>query len=120
MLENKLNLEKKSDDKEIDLGRIGYTTLGYGILGALYPNPEIVAPLASMIGLGASTYDELKDKNINLATPAIGAFTGGLIGYLLNSPELAQQLPHITLYAGSLIGGGLSVYKSFKERKKVL
>lgn len=114
MLEQKLEI----NNKKIDLERISYTTIGYGLVGTLYPNPEITAPIAGLIGCAASVYDEVKDKKLNLTTPAISTIVGGVIGYLFDSPELVEQIPHISIYTGSLIGGALGSYKSFKERRK--
>jgi len=72
-LEKIVNEESK---KDIRLGRIALTTVGYGIVGSLFEDFEVIAPLTASIGFGASLYDELKQEGMNLTWPAGGIFVG--------------------------------------------
>ena len=101
----------------MNLERIAWTTLGYGIAGSLFEQGFIIAPLAAGIGLAASIYDETKQKGLNLATPAISAIVGGLIGSLFDV-DSSHSIPHITSYAGAVIGGLLGSYNSYLGRIK--
>ena len=114
MLENKL--DQKTQKKDMDLGRIALTTLGYGLVGSLAPDPDIIVPLSATIGLAASTYDEIKVKNLDLSTPAIAATIGGFVGSIFDVPELNEYLPHLTTYVGILVGGALGTYNSFRTK----
>jgi hypothetical protein len=115
-------MEKEKDmldeKKSINLERLAMTTLGYGFIGYLLNrDSNLIAPLTSMIGLGACVYDEIKQKGMDLTMPAFGMFFGGLIGsfFELNSNE---YFPNALLYSGALIGSSLGFYNSIVNSKK--
>jgi len=113
-LETIVDTESK---KDIRLGRIALTTVGYGIVGAFFDDATVIAPLTAAIGFSASLYDELKQKGMNLVWPAAGIFVGGLIGSLFDA-DSNQYVPHILSYGGATLGGALGFYKSYISRER--
>jgi len=111
------NIVGAKDENDINLERIALTTLGYGLLGTLFEDDTIMAPLTATIGLGASMYDEFKQKGMNLVTPAAGIFVGGLMGSLFDI-NANEYVPNILSYGGAVLGGGLGFYKSYKRSDK--
>jgi len=119
-----LNMAKKLEDvvttenkKDIRLSRIALATLGYGFVGAFFVEDTVIAPLTASIGLGASLYDELKQKGMNLVWPAAGILAGGFLGSLFDIDH-NQYAPHILSYGGATLGGALGFYKSHISREK--
>lgn len=112
-LENTITAESK---KDIRLGRIAITTLGYGFVGAFFVNDTVIAPLTASLGLGASLYDEFKQKGMNLVWPAAGILVGGFIGSLFDIDQ-NQYAPYILSYGGATLGGALGFYKSYISRE---
>ena len=114
------NLESKiKNSQEVNLERIAGTTIGYGLIGTLFsPNPEYTGPIGAVMGCGLSIYSELKNKDLNLSTPAWAALFGGMIGSWFRPNFLIENIPYLTTYLGTGIGGGLSLYNSFKKVKK--
>ncbi len=103
--------------KDIKLGRIALTTLGYGVVGALFDDATVIAPITAAMGLGLSLYDELKHTGMNLVWPALGIFTGGLLGSAFNADK-NEHLSHFLSYSGATFGAGLGIYKSYISREK--
>ena len=102
--------------KNINLGRIALSTFGYGVVGALFDDATVVAPITAAMGLGLSLYDEIKHTGMNLVWPALGIFTGGLIGSAFNVDH-NEHVPHILSYGGATLGAGLGLYKSYISRE---
>jgi hypothetical protein len=111
------NIVKTEDRKDIRLGRIALTTLGYGVVGAFFDDATVIAPLTAAVGLGASMYDEFKQNGMNLVRPAAGIFVGGLLGSLFDI-NANEYVPNILSYGGAALGGGLGFYKSYISRDK--
>ncbi|MEK6845447.1 MAG: hypothetical protein AABY26_01705 [Nanoarchaeota archaeon] len=113
-LENIVNTES---EKDIRLGRIALTTLGYGFVGAMFDDAHVVAPLTAAIGLSASVYDEVKKRGMDLFWPGMGMLVGGLIGTAFDA-DSNKYFPHIFSYGGAALGGALGFYKSYLNRGK--
>jgi hypothetical protein len=118
-LETIVNKEdiKKDGKKNISLTRIALTTIGYGVAGCVFNNPEVVAPATAAIGLGLSIYDEVKQRGMDLTWPAAGFFAGGLIGTIFDTDSI-RYLPHIFSYGGAVVGGILGTYKTYLSMDK--
>lgn len=113
MLEEKLG--QKIQKNDLNLGRIAWTTIGYGLAGSFAPNPNIFIPASAAIGCAASIYDEVKEKGLDLYTPAMAALVGGFVGALFDDPNLNEYVSHFTTYTGVLIGGALGTYNSYNS-----
>ena len=59
------NIVKKEGKKDINLGRIALTTLGYGIIGCFFNDSETIAPITAAFGCTLAVYDEVKQKGLN-------------------------------------------------------
>ena len=114
-LDNLTNLEQtRLSRKSLDLGRIALTTIGYGMVGSLFNNPDIVAPITASIGFSWSLYDEYKHEGMNLFAPAVGIVLGGVVGEQFN---INVKLENVLAYTGATIGGALVLYNSWRTRK---
>jgi hypothetical protein len=105
------------NNEKLNLERIAWTTLGYGVAGSFFSPSLIIAPLMAGIGFVASAYDETKQKNLDLSLPAVGAVVGGLIGSLF-AMDSNHYILHILSYTGGVAGGLLGSYKSYLGRRK--
>ncbi len=121
MVDDKLeDIVAAENKKDISLGRIALVTLSYGTAGALigHEHAYVIAPATALIGAGASVYDEVKKKGMNLFWPGMGMLVGGLIGELFKVEYNQQYFPHILSYGGAALGGALGFYKSYLNRGK--
>jgi len=106
----------KKPRKNISLGRIAFATLGYGLVGSFFNEPEIVAPVMAAVGCAASIYDEVKQKGLDLSYPAMGIFVGGVLGSFFDTD--IPCFHNAVIYSGAVIGGAVGSYKSFLTRRK--
>ncbi len=93
----------------IDLKKLAFTGIGYGLVGALFDDRNLVIPLMSSIGVCMSFIDDIKYK-VNLMDPAIGIAMGGFIGQCLSNPS-----ENYTSYGFALIGGLMGLCKSYLD-----
>ncbi len=106
-----------TEQRDISLERIAWTTIGYGLAGSFFPDAYLVAPVTAVAGFGLSVYDELKRKGMNLVLPAAGILVGGLIGSAFDI-DSNKYLPHVLVYGGATLGGALGMLKSFISRER--
>jgi len=111
-------VEENINRRDIRLGRIALTTIGYGLIGALFDDAIVIAPMTAAVGLGLSLYDEIKQTGMKLRYPAAGIFFGGIIGSLFDLNQ-NEYVPNILAYGGAVLGGVLGIYKSFINRNSI-
>ncbi len=118
--------EKIQENNGMDLMRIAYTTIGYGYLGLISPNPNIITPVSASVGCILSIIDETnkskikfaKDnfKKFDLFKPAFGMIVGGYIGSQIMGYDAAESMKDLYTYIGASIGGILGFYDSIVKK----
>lgn len=120
MADNQLeDIVAAENKKDISLRRIALVTLCYGTAGALigHEHAYVIAPATALIGAGASVYDEVKKRGMNLFWPGMGMLVGGLIGSIFEGDSNKNFSPFLS-YGGAALGGALGFYKSILIGRK--